>query len=66
MTQLIVLMQEVQEYGSPPSDIIQTIAPGIELDEHGVPIMNPNSTTTNPTFPLFGGSSSNDEDCRIM
>jgi peroxin-19 len=31
------LMQEVQEYGQPPSEIIQEIAPGIELDAEGMP-----------------------------
>ena len=63
--QLIGLMQEVQEYGQPPSDIIQDIAPGIELDDNGIPTMNPttNNHKTN-TFPPFGGNK--DEECRIM
>ena len=34
---LVELMQQVQEYGQPPAEIIQTIAPGLELDEEGVP-----------------------------
>jgi peroxin-19 len=34
---LMDLMQEVQEYGQPPSEIIQEIAPGIELDAEGMP-----------------------------
>ena len=31
------LMQEVQEYGQPPAEIVQELAPGIELDEDGLP-----------------------------
>jgi peroxin-19 len=33
------IMQEVQEYGQPPAEIIREIAPGIELDEDGAPKM---------------------------
>jgi Pex19 protein family len=63
MKQLIALMQEVQEYGQPPSDIIQAIAPGIALDDNGVPIMN---ATGGTTFPPFGGTNHNDDDCCVM
>merc|ERR1712226_428137 len=35
--QLIHWMQKVQEFGQPPAEIIQEIAPGLELDEEGVP-----------------------------
>ena len=69
MTQLIALMQNVQEYGQPPSDIIQAIAPGIELDANGVPIMNTTTSTNNSaaaaSFPPFS-INNNDDDCRIM
>ena len=34
---LMEYMQNVQEYGHPPIDIVQKIAPGIELDEEGMP-----------------------------
>lgn len=34
---LVHLMQEVQEYGQPPPDLIQTIAPGLSLDADGLP-----------------------------
>ena len=61
MKQLIGLMQEVQEYGQPPTDIIQAIAPGIELDDNGIPTMNP---TTSTAFQPFG--TNKDDDCRIM
>ncbi|GAX24830.1 peroxin-19 [Fistulifera solaris] len=32
-TQLMTLMQDVQEYGQPPNDIVQTIAPGLQWDD---------------------------------
>lgn len=34
---LMMLMQEVQEFGQPPPEIIKEIAPGLELDENGLP-----------------------------
>jgi peroxin-19 len=57
MTQLIEYMQEIQEYGQPPSDIIQEIAPGIELDSDGIPKMNGDTGMPMP----YGN-----EECRIM
>ena len=66
MKQLIGLMQKVQEYGPPPSDMIQAMAPGIELDDNGVPIMNATTSTNSPaTFPPFG-TTNTDEECQIM
>jgi peroxin-19 len=59
MAKLIELMQEVQEYGQPPAEIIQEIAPGIELDADGVPKMG--DSTTDDGIPNIG-----QEDCRIM
>ncbi|GAX14618.1 peroxin-19 [Fistulifera solaris] len=39
-TQLMTLMQDVQEYGQPPNDIVQTIAPGLQWDDAtGLPKM---------------------------
>ena len=35
------LMQEVQKYGQPPMEIVQEIAPGLELDGDGMPAVNP-------------------------
>ena len=52
-TKLIELMQEVQEYGQPPAEIVQEIAPGIELDSEGVPKLD---------TAMLGGN----EECRIM
>jgi Pex19 protein family len=53
---LIELMQEVQEYGQPPVQIIQEIAPGIELDEEGMPKLDGSGL-------LFPG---NNEECTTM
>lgn len=36
---LMELMQQVQEYGQPPAEIIQEIAPGLQLDNEGMPTM---------------------------
>lgn len=49
------LMQEVQEYGQPPVEIIREMAPDIELDEDGMPKLDGTG------FPFPG----NDE-CQIM
>ena len=55
-SKLVELMQEVQEYGQPPLEMINEIAPGLDLDKEGLPNM-----TGIP--PFLGG---NPEDCRIM
>lgn len=44
-------------YGQPPQEIINEIAPGLELDEDGMPKMNPLES-------MFGGGGN--EECRIM
>ena len=48
------LMQEVQEYGQPPVELLQEIAPGIELDSTGMPKFDGSGLP-------FGGN----EECRI-
>ncbi|CAB9498737.1 Peroxisome biogenesis protein 19 [Seminavis robusta] len=53
---LMKLMQDVQEFGQPPVEIVQDIAPGLEFDAEGVPKME----SAMPPF-LAG-----DEECRIM
>lgn len=53
--QLMVLMQEVQEYGQPPEEIIKEIAPGMELDANGLPKFD----GTGLPFP-------ENEECRVM
>jgi peroxin-19 len=47
-------MQQVQEFGQPPQEIIRDIAPGLELDDDGMPKINP--------MMGLGG----DEECIIM
>jgi peroxin-19 len=36
---LMELMQDVQQYGQPPAEIIKDLAPGLEFNEEGMPIM---------------------------
>ena len=40
---LMELMQEIQEYGQPPLEIIKDLAPELEFDDEGMPIMDPMS-----------------------
>jgi hypothetical protein len=52
-------MQQVQEYGQPPAEIIQEIAPGLNLDADGVPKFQ--------VFPgSMGGGGGEEEDCVVM
>ncbi len=46
-----------QRYGQPPQDIVSEIAPGLELDEDGMPKINPMEG-----LPFGGGN----EECTIM
>ncbi len=59
-SKLLEIMQEVQEYGQPPPEIINEIAPGLELDEEGLPKMN------GGVLPPFLGGNPGPDDCRIM
>jgi len=52
---LMDLMQEVQEYGQPPPEIIKEIAPGLELDSNGLPKLD----GAGMPFP-------DDGECRLM
>jgi peroxin-19 len=54
---LMELMQKVQEYGQPPAEIINEIAPGLELDNEGLPKME--------GMPPFGGLGE-DGECVLM
>ncbi|GMI03700.1 hypothetical protein TrVE_jg3584 [Triparma verrucosa] len=49
---LMELMSDIQEYGQPPSEIIKELAPGLEFNEEGMPIM-PNMG--NSQMPNEGG-----------
>lgn len=54
----MMLMQEVQEYGQPPAEIIKDIAPGLELDSNGLPKLDGAGM---PPFP-----DGEDGECRVM
>jgi len=32
-------MHDIQEYGQPPADIIKELAPGLEFNAEGMPVM---------------------------
>ena len=36
---LMELMFDMQQYGQPPAEIIKDLAPGLQFDENGMPIM---------------------------
>lgn len=64
------LMQEMQETGQPPSEIVKDLAPGLQFDDEGMPVM-PNmgagmfpGMAGMPGMPLGGGSGQ--EQCAIM
>jgi peroxin-19 len=62
-SRLMDLMQQIQEFGQPPAEIVNEIAPGLQLDEDGLPKMDNNGGLP----PLFGaGGEGGEEDCRIM
>ena len=56
VTRLVDMVQQIQEFGNPPEEIIQEIAPGLESDSDGMPNINP----------LRGLGGNGDEECRIM
>lgn len=58
---LMECMQEIQEFGQPPVEIIKDIAPGIDLDEDGMPIFDSKSG-----LPPFFTQVGKDEECNIM
>jgi len=36
---LVEIMHDIQEYGQPPADIIKELAPGLEFNAEGMPVM---------------------------
>jgi peroxin-19 len=38
---LMELMTDIQEYGQPPVEIVRELAPELEFDEEGMPILDP-------------------------
>eukprot|EP00590_Aulacoseira_subarctica_P003315 CAMPEP_0172429108 /NCGR_PEP_ID=MMETSP1064-20121228/49094_1 /TAXON_ID=202472 /ORGANISM="Aulacoseira subarctica , Strain CCAP 1002/5" /LENGTH=236 /DNA_ID=CAMNT_0013174281 /DNA_START=86 /DNA_END=796 /DNA_ORIENTATION=+ len=59
---LTELMQDIQEYGQPPSEILQEVAPGLKFDSDGLPVVD------NDNLPLEGmlPPGLNEQDCCIM
>lgn len=57
---LLEFMQRVQEYGQPPPEIINEIAPGLQLDKEGIP----NMKMMPGMMPGMGNGGP--DDCRIM
>lgn len=53
-SKLTALMQDLQEYGNPPAEIIKDLAPGIELTPDGIPTL-PNMGPGIPSVPLGTG-----------
>mmetsp|Transcript_29141 Transcript_29141/g.65239 ORF Transcript_29141/g.65239 Transcript_29141/m.65239 type:complete len:320 (+) Transcript_29141:191-1150(+) len=45
---IVELMQDVQQYGQPPAEIIKELAPGLEFNAEGMPIMPGLGPTTIP------------------
>lgn len=43
---LVALMQDVQDYGQPPADLVQGIAPGLQLDADGMPALSADDCRT--------------------
>jgi len=46
---IMELMHDVQQYGQPPAEIIKELAPGLEFNEEGMPIMPGMGQTTMPS-----------------
>ena len=62
---LAALMQELQEYGMPPGEVVKEVAPGIELTPDGMPVL-PNIMPGMPSLPVGGGAGDGIPACSIM
>ena len=69
---LMELMQDIQEYGQPPVEIIKELAPELEFDEQGMPVMDPMGGMMGcggggmmPGIPFPMGGGPNGEQCCI-
>lgn len=67
-------MFDLQQYGQPPADIIKGLAPGLQFDENGMPIM-PNmgaglmpEMPGGPTMPNLGEATTSmaNGQCTVM
>jgi Pex19 protein family len=68
VAKLMDLMQQVQEYGQPPVEIIQAIAPGLELDDNGLPKLDGDTMGSGgfAGFPPFGDGTGGTDECIVM
>jgi peroxin-19 len=55
MLRLMELMQDMQECGQPPSEIIKELAPGLEFGPDGMPVMPNMGPGMMPGMPNLGG-----------
>ena len=63
---LMELMQDIQEYGQPPVEIIQELAPELEFDAEGMPMFNTGEGRGGGGLPpFFPGSMRGNEQCCI-
>jgi len=62
---LMELMQDIQEYGQPPVEIIKELAPELEFDAEGMPIMNPGGVVGEGGMPPFLPGMMGNEECCI-
>jgi peroxin-19 len=46
---IMELMQDVQQYGQPPAEIIKELAPGLEFNAEGMPVMPGLGATMTPS-----------------
>jgi len=72
---LTELMNDLQEYGQPPSELVQELAPDLEFDSDGMPKMDGMnmgglvglfSPTFNPEMMNGKNNSNSEDDCSIM
>jgi peroxin-19 len=62
---LMELMQDIQEYGQPPVDIIKELAPDLQFDETGMPIMGSGGMPMMFPGMINAGGMGGDEQCCI-
>lgn len=60
---LMELMQDIQEYGQPPVEIIKELAPELEFDAEGMPIMNSGGGGGGGMPPFLPGMMGNEQCC---
>lgn len=65
---LMELMQDIQEYGQPPVEIIRELAPELKFDEEGMPVMDvmgdgSGGMMPGMPFPMMGGGTGAEQCC---